>query len=315
MNDHVKMAFRPEVLSIPLECILSLRQMKPGLKKSNKYRRILASVREVGVIEPLIVYPVNDSSRTFYLLDGHFRLEALKDVGSKDATCLVSTDDEAFTYNHKVNRLSPIQEHYMILKAIENGVSEERIATALNVDIASIKKKRNLLDGICPEATELLKDKQVTKSIFQVLKKMKPMRQIEAAELMVASNNYTHPYVLALFFATKSTELVNPKTNKSTNSVSQDDILRIEREMEFLEKDFKRIQNTYGHNIIQLTVARGYIQKIVTNRRVASFLQKHYPDIFEGFGKIIQATSLEQTNQENDSIQTETNLSLAANPI
>jgi hypothetical protein len=39
----------------------------------------------------------------------------------------------------------------MILKAIERGVLEERIAKALNVDVGSIKRKRRLLDGICPD--------------------------------------------------------------------------------------------------------------------------------------------------------------------
>jgi hypothetical protein len=32
---------------------------------------------------------------------------------------LIADDDEAFTYNKRVNRLATIQEHYMIVKAIE----------------------------------------------------------------------------------------------------------------------------------------------------------------------------------------------------
>ena len=64
---------------------------------------------------------------------------------------MISMDDEAFTYNKRVNRLAIIQEHRMILKAIERGVSEERIAKALNVDVGSINRKRRLLDEICPD--------------------------------------------------------------------------------------------------------------------------------------------------------------------
>jgi len=48
------------------------------------------------------------------LLDGHLRLEALKALGAKEALCLVSTDDQGFTYNRQINRLTPIQEHKMI---------------------------------------------------------------------------------------------------------------------------------------------------------------------------------------------------------
>ena len=53
----------------------------------------------------------------------------------------------------------------MILKAIERGVSEDRIAAVLDVDVARIRIKRDLLNGIAPEATELLKDKHVSPTL------------------------------------------------------------------------------------------------------------------------------------------------------
>src|SRR3546814_11234388 len=89
-------------------------------------------------------------------------------------TCaLPISDDEAFTYNKRVNRLAIIQAHRMILKALERGASEERIARALNVDVGSIKRKRRLLDGICPEAADLLKDQHIALNAFWELKKMR----------------------------------------------------------------------------------------------------------------------------------------------
>jgi L-fucose mutarotase/ribose pyranase (RbsD/FucU family) len=45
--------------------------------------------------------------------------KTLKDMGHTDALCLVSTDDEAFTYNKRVNRFATVQEHKVILKAVE----------------------------------------------------------------------------------------------------------------------------------------------------------------------------------------------------
>ena len=113
--------------------------------------------------------------------------------------CRISTDDEAFTYNKRVNRIAIIQEHRMILKAIENGVSEERIARSLNVDVGSIRRRRKLLDGICAEAAELLKEKHIALNTFSELKKLGPIRQIEAAELMVAMNNFSNSYVPASY--------------------------------------------------------------------------------------------------------------------
>ena len=70
-------------------------------------------------------------------------------------------DDEAYTYNKRINRLATVQEHFMIVRAIERGVSEDKLANALNLDVKAINRRRTLLVGICPEVIELLKDKSV----------------------------------------------------------------------------------------------------------------------------------------------------------
>ena len=57
----------------------------------------------------------------------------------------------------------------MIRRAIERGVSTEHLAKALSVDVSQIIKKMNLLDGICPEAAEMLKDRQFSAEISRVL--------------------------------------------------------------------------------------------------------------------------------------------------
>ncbi|MCE8421917.1 chromosome partitioning protein ParB, partial [Rhodovulum sulfidophilum] len=119
-----------------------------------------------------------DRSATWLLLDGHMRIEALKDAGGSEVECLVSTDDEAFTYNRQISRLAPIQEHKMIRKAIERGVPEEKIALALDLNMSSIRRKARLLDGICEEAVAMLKDKPCTNAVFDALRKMRTMRQI-----------------------------------------------------------------------------------------------------------------------------------------
>lgn len=54
-----------------------------------------------------------------------------------------------------------------------HGVSEEKLARVLNLDFRTIRNKRYLLEGICPEAVELLRDKTVPEPVFRVLKKMK----------------------------------------------------------------------------------------------------------------------------------------------
>ena len=204
----VRMAFERKSLRLPIADIQPLRRIGAAVKKTVKYQQIRASIREVGIIEPPIVWPPRSGKGKYLLLNGHLRLEALKDLGETEVVCLIATDDEAFTYNRHISRVATIQEHKMILKAVERGVSPERIARALNVDPVSLREKIRLLDGICPEAAELLKDKHVPLSTFRVLRKMLPMRQIEVAEKMVSMNCYTSSFAQSLLAATPQAELV-----------------------------------------------------------------------------------------------------------
>lgn len=117
-NRVVKAAFEAQGIALPITDILPMRLIGEPVKRSRKYARIAASIREIGLVEPLVVTRDRNVPDKYLLLDGHLRLEALKDMGSADAVCMVSTDDEAFTYNKRINRLAIIQEHRMILKAM-----------------------------------------------------------------------------------------------------------------------------------------------------------------------------------------------------
>jgi ParB-like chromosome segregation protein Spo0J len=292
MNKQVEQAFSPEVIKLQIDQILPLRKIEPSLKKTKKYRQISTSIAEVGVIEHIVVHAQPNMPGKFMLLDGHLRLEVLKDMGKKELFCLVSKDDEAFTYNHKVNRLSPIQEHFMILKAIEKGVSDGRIAKALNVDVAKIRRQRNLLKYIDQEVVELLKDKQISPAAIRILKKMKPLRQIEVAELMIAAHNFTVPYAKALLAATPHDQLLEKEKEKKMDGLTPDERAKMEIESAALARDIKMVKDNYGKDTLNLVLACGFISRILENIRVVRYLSKIYPDILSEFQKIIEATSL-----------------------
>jgi ParB-like chromosome segregation protein Spo0J len=83
-----------------LSSIIPQRPLTPEVKKSQVYLQIKASLKEIGLIEPLVVFPQND--RGFLLLDGHLRLAILKELGVTEAKSLLATDDEGYTYNKRV---------------------------------------------------------------------------------------------------------------------------------------------------------------------------------------------------------------------
>src|SRR5262249_15228459 len=158
-------------------------------------------------------------------------LSILRDMQVATVTCLIANDDEGYTYNKRINRLSSIQEHFMIRRAIERGVSRERLAKALNMHQGQISRKAILLEGICVEAVELLKDGIFSADLTRVLRRMKPTRQVECIELMISANNLTVPYAEALAAATPREMLAAEKKPAKIKGVGPEQIARMESEM------------------------------------------------------------------------------------
>jgi len=294
MAKQVPIAFDPQGLILPTASILPLKHLGLSIKSTQKYQQILSSVREVGIIEPLIVFPQNGEMNSYLLLDGHIRLEVLREIGETVARCLIATDDETYTYNKRVNRMATIQEHTMILKATRSGVSEERIAKVLRVDVASIRQKRDLLIGICKEAAEILKNKRVSLGVFSYLRRLKPMRQIEVAELLLATGNFSVPYVKALLAATRPDMLVDSDKHKVIEGLTSEQVAKMEKEMEGLQRDLKLIEESYGNQVLNLVLARGYLSKLFANTRVARYLGQHHADIFRELQTVSEGSSLEK---------------------
>jgi len=297
-SDHVKLGFEQQTIELNLKDIIPLKTITQALRESRKFQQITASIKEVGVIEPLVVTKESSSDNRYILLDGHLRLECLKQLKENKTICLISTDDEAFTYNKYISRQAPIQEHKMIQKAVENGVSEEKIAQALNVNVKSIMQKRSLLDGICPEAVDLLKDKMLASGVFRVLKKMKPSRQIETAMLMIDTNAFTVPYAKALLASTTKDQLVNPDKPKAGTGLSLEKRARMQKELTRLEREYKLIKDERGQKNLVLQFAKNYLVRLLDNVRIVKFLSENYPDILEELQKIVEMTSLTSPDAE-----------------
>jgi ParB-like chromosome segregation protein Spo0J len=191
MATSVRFAFQPNVVVLKIANLKPSRQIEARERKEQKYRQIEASLASVGLVEPLVVFPIGKG--IYRVLDGHKRLDILSRQNVGQVECLLATDDEAYTYNKRVNYLSAVGEHQMILRALKHN-SEEDIAKALAVDVRTIRRKRDLLSGICKETVDLLKDRRVSPRSFDALRKMKPVRQVEVAQLMLASNRYSEPF-------------------------------------------------------------------------------------------------------------------------
>lgn len=291
---QVDVGFSLDCVSLPATSILPSRKIGEALHLSKKVQQIRSSIEDIGLIEPLSVTQEIKATGKHMLLDGHIRFFVLETMGVTEIPCLLAKDDEGYTYNNRVNRLSTIQEHMMIRRAIERGVSPDRLAKALNVDISHINKKAKLLDGICAESQELLKDRVFAVEVSRFLRQMKPTRQVECVELMLAANNLTASYAEAMLIATPPDQLVEAKkTPRASAGVTQEQMARMEREMASVQGKYKAVEQSYGQDVLNLVVARAYLVRLLGNSAVVRYLKQRQPDFLAEFEAIVKTASLE----------------------
>lgn len=290
----VPLGFERDILLLKLAQVVPLKTLRPGTKESKKYTQILSSVRAIGLVEPPVVTPDPKQPGIYFLLDGLMRIEALKDIGIAVVECLVSTDDESYTYNKRINRLSAVQEHRMIVRAIDRNVPAEKIAEALELDVGTIRRRFRMLDGICAEAIEMLKKTNCPMKSFDILRQMAPIRQVEAADLMIGQNNFSTMFAKAMLAATPESQLVDPRKKKPTrgNPVTSEQIARMERELASLQSQVKSVEESFGIDNLHLTVAKGYVTKILSNTRVMRWLDQNRQEYLGEFRSIAEIDSI-----------------------
>jgi ParB-like chromosome segregation protein Spo0J len=304
-HGNTLLGFELRTIQVPLEQLLPSKKMPDGVMSTRKYKQIVSSITEIGLIEPLSVIQPDPAKPEFLLLDGHIRALALKNLGLNDAPCLIAKDDETYTYNHRINRLSTIQEHLMICRAIDRGVSKERLAKAFDLNLISITRRVNLLKGICPEVVAMLQDKQFPPDLTRVLRNMKAARQVEAVELMIASNSITMTHAEALLKATPPEQRSDTLPPHRSTAPPMEQIVKLEKEMSQVHTQYKDAEQHYGSDLLNLVLAKGFITKLLANDAVKNYIDRTESEILEHFEMVVNTISMEEAVQlqsEPDSV-------------
>jgi hypothetical protein len=177
---------------------------------------------------------------------------------------------------------------------IDRGVSNDRLARAFGVNLSSINRRINLLECTCPEAIARLQDKQFTPDVTRVLRNMKAARQVEAVELMVASNTITVAHADALLKATPPEQRTDFKPAERDRRLAPiEQIVKLEKEMSQVQTLYKDAEENYGSDLLNLVVAKGYLTKLLGNDAVKSYITRHEPEILEHFELVVNTVSME----------------------
>lgn len=177
----------------------------------------------------------------------------------------------------------------MIMRVHESGVSAAVLAAALGISETSIHQRFRLLDGICSEVIILLADKPLPINVFPLLKKMKPFRQIDVANVMINLNNYSIKFVKAMLHSTPEEQLISQRKKKAVlSSNAAESLQRLERELGVLQANTKILEENYGPENLQLTIIKTHIKSLLDNASIVKWLIKYNKDYFDQLQLIME---------------------------
>lgn len=157
----------------------------------------------------------------------------------------------------------------------------------MNVSVDAIRARRICSTEICSEVVQLLQDRPVTPKVFGILRRIKPLRQIEAAEHMMAGWIYTIPFAKALLTVTKPEMLDEPPSPRKLEASSNAARAMLSEQNEFSLKNLKSVEDTYETEVLALTVLIGYIERLLENPRIARYLERNHFDILQTLKRLM----------------------------
>ena len=178
----------------------------------------------------------------------------------------------------------------MISRAIGKGIQREKIAKTLKINLSRIESKLNLLNDIVPEVAAKLADKHLAQDTFRILRKMKPIRQMEAIDMMIAANKLTKSYVEMILVASSREDLVGHAQKKHSDSLEKLSLL--EQEMDRLKEDYTQTEKEISDTNPSLIVASGYLRGLLDNSAVKEFISLYYEDILTALDTVYQQLQL-----------------------
>ena len=111
---------------------------------------------------------------------------------------------------------------------------------------------------------------------------------------MLTANNMTVAYAEALLAATPPALLVSEKRPRKLSGVTAEQMVKMEREMGNLQEQFKLAEQTYGQDILNLVLAKGYLAKLMANEAILRHLTRNHLDVLNEFDSIVRMVALDK---------------------
>lgn len=256
-------------------------------KVAKKYlQRIEASLRAVGLIEPLIVYPLGD---TYEILDGALRYRILLDQGVESVPCLIHDKRDGFTSNRMVNQLSASQEMRMLRKSLEE-LDEKTIASALGMQGIGHRLNKGLLAKLHTEVVKAFNANKINLQTAKEFTLVKQERQLEILKLMQSCSDYSTTFARGLVLKTPAAK--RSKSNGSKTPWTEADerksqLLKKLQEAEQQQDFYSGLYRQYTTNLLKTVI---YIRQLLGNTEVKAYMMANHAELTMIFEEILENT-------------------------
>lgn len=254
--------------------------------KKTQLKRIEASLRSVGLIEPLIVYPDGEN---YEILDGCLRYRILLEMGVESVPCLVNPTRDGFTANRMVNQLSASQEMRMLRQSLEE-LDEKTIANALGFAGIGHRLNKGLMQKLDPLVAKAFNANKVSLQVAKEMAHVKSDRQVEILKLMDSCNDYSLTFAKGLVLKTPVSKRVKTTGRASPWSRGEEkktDLIRRLQEAELQQDFYSGLYRQYASNLLKLVI---YCRSLLGNPRVAAYLKEHHGEVTDNLLQVINAT-------------------------
>jgi len=269
-----------EAIDVPLTRLTPLRERKITARE---YARILASIKAIGLIEPLVVFAEGDN---YVILDGVQRFKVLKELGVKVAPCIVGQQREAFSGNRMVNRVSPVQEQRMIEKSLEE-LDEKSIANALGIQGLTYRLKKTLIKNLHPDVAAAFDQGKITRICARELTHVKQERQKEILTAMQGYKDYSLTFARTQILKTPAALRAGRSRATSPWEKSRHQKGELLKKLTDAEQKHDFYSNLYKQYTIDLLRLAIFARSLLTNERVRRYLDQRHASIVQQFETII----------------------------
>jgi len=275
--------YEPNIMDISLGQLVPLHVRDINLKTNKGYLRIVSTIREIGLIEPLCVYKENGK---YSILDGFLRFKACEELEIQKLPCLIYKEKEAYTFNRMVNRLSAVQEIKMLREALKT-VDEKTIAKVFGIKSIRYRLGGDIAKQLHPSVIKVLDSNLMSRKCAAEFGYVKFERQIEMIKEMKSNKDFSLLFARALVVKTPIEMRNSDKRQRKAWGKESGKKQEMVAKLEAVEGRYDFYTELYQQYSVDLLRTCMYVRKLITNDKVKTYLQEKYPEILQTFENIV----------------------------